>query len=119
MAVPPCFCHYLGVTSLTNTSFTAFVRTRRFAVVHFWATWNGYDTKMKDMLERHVPLDLRNQVAFGRLDIDPPEHWDICRQHNLLNIPFLAFYREGVVVETLTGMCDREVLIQHLKQMVS
>ena len=58
-------------------------------------------------------------VAFGRLDIDPSERWDICKQHNLRNVPFLAFYRDGVVVETVTGAREREVIIQHLRQLVS
>jgi len=95
------------------------VSAHRFAIIHFWAVWNGYDVKMKGLLQEHVPLDLRNRIAFGRLDVDPPEHCDLCRQHNLLNIPFLALYRDGVVVETLTGMREPEVVVQHLTRLVS
>jgi thioredoxin 1 len=113
------FCDHLEVTDLTNISFLAFVRTHRFAIIHFWAAWNGYDIKMREMLEEHVPLELRNQLAFGRFDVDPPEHWEICRQHNLLNIPFLALYRDGTLVETLTGAREQDVLIEHLRKLVS
>lgn len=91
----------------------------RFAVIHFWAAWNGYYIKMKEMLDNNVPLELRNQIALGRLDVDPPEHWEICRQHHPVNVPFLALYREGRLADTLTGLHEQVVVIEHLRQLVS
>jgi hypothetical protein len=68
--------------------------------------WNAYDRNLKRLLEQRVPEDLRNQIAFGTFDVDPAEHWEICRQHAVLNLPFLAFYRDGTCLETLTGKGD-------------
>ena len=107
------------MTDLTHESFPAFVSTHSFAVVHFWAAWNGYDLELRQWLEHGVPMDLLNQIAFGRLDIDPPEHWEICRQHKVLNVPVLAFYRDGAVVETFTGKRDKHFLIEHMRQLVA
>ena len=42
--------------------------------------------------------------AYGRLDVDPPEHWGICRQHNVLNVPFLALYRDGTLAEYVAAL---------------
>ena len=74
---------------------------------------------MGEMIEGQVPPELQSQIAFGRLDIDPPQHWDLCRQHNLVNVPFLAFYRDGRLVETLTGLREHHILAQHLRQLTS
>jgi hypothetical protein len=35
--------------------FHDFVRANKFAVIHFWAIWNGYDATMKEILERQIP----------------------------------------------------------------
>lgn len=105
------------MTDLTHEAFAAFVRMHRLAVVHFWAAWNGQDLVMKQFLEQRVPDELRNQIAFGRFDVDPPAHWEICRQHRVMNVPFLVFYREGAVAGTLTGVRDDAVVIGHLRQL--
>jgi len=107
------------VTDLTHESFAPFVATHRFAVVHFWAVWNGYDVEVKQLLAERVPADLRNRIAFGWFDVDPPEHWEICKQHNILNIPFLAVYRDGNLVETVTGKREDHIMIEHLRRLVA
>jgi len=107
------------MTGLTHRSFSEFVRTHRFVLIHCWAAWNEYNFKMRAMLVECALLELQNQIAFAGLDVDPPEHWDICRQHNLLNLPFLAFYRDGVLVQTLTGLREREIVVQYMKQLVA
>jgi len=73
---------------------------------------------MKQMLEHRVPTALRSQIAFGRLDVDPPEHWELCRNHQVLNLPFLAFYRDGVLVGTMTGKREDAVITQDLVRLV-
>jgi thioredoxin-like negative regulator of GroEL len=119
LAAVQAFAMLFGVTELTHDSFQDFVATHRFAVVHFWAAWNQYDVEVKQLLEQRVPEDLRSQIAFGRFDIDPPAHWEICRQHNVLNVPFLSFYRDGTLIETVMGKCNERVVIEYLKRLVA
>ena len=89
-------------------------------MIHFWAVWNGYDVKMKDILTRQVPVEVRERIAFGSFDVDTPEHLEICRQHAVRNIPFLAFYREGALVRTVTGGVGHpEETISYLRELVS
>jgi hypothetical protein len=114
------FCKIIvTLADLTPESFLAFVSIHRYAVIHFWAVWNGYDLELKQFLEQRVPVDLRNQIAFGSFDVDPPANWEICRQHELLQVPFLAFYREGTLVDTLTGKHDEGVVVQHLRRLIA
>ena len=97
------------MTDLTSASFVSFVEANRYAVVHFWAEWNGYDAKMKELLESRVPGDISKKIAFGRFDTGPAEHWATCREHRVLGVPFLAFYRDGKLVKTRAG-CARTML---------
>ena len=92
------------MTHLTSASFVSFVEANRYAVVHFWAEWDGVDPKMKDLLENGVPGDISRKIAFGSFDTGPAEHWASCREHQVLNLPFLAFYRDGDLVKTLIGL---------------
>ena len=105
-------------TPLTSDTFSEFLRTHRFVVIHFWAAWNGVDHLMQRLLESQIPEDLRESVMFTRFDIDPPAHQELCRQHNVLNVPFLAFYRDGSLVRSVTGMRTPAVITEHLRELV-
>ena len=61
-------------TSLTGDTFFEFVRANRFAVIHFWAAWNGVDYMIQRLLESQIPDELYGFVTFARFDIDPPAH---------------------------------------------
>jgi thioredoxin-like negative regulator of GroEL len=105
-------------TPLTNASFGEFIRLHEFVVVHFWAIWNNYDVQMKELIESHVPDDLSEVVAFASFDTDPEEYHEIVRQHRVLNLPFLAFYRDGLLVHSHTGAVTPEALARYLRQLV-
>lgn len=95
---------------LTHDSFGDFVQNNRLAVVHFWAAWNAYDLEMRELLDQVVPAE----IAFGGVDVDQPEHLAICQEHRILNLPFLAFYRDGVLVQTLAGVRDLQTIVSVL-----
>lgn len=105
------------MTALTAASFSQFVAANRFTVVHFWAVWNGYDIEMKRILTSEVPSELQSLISFATFDIDPPENHAICRHHDLLNVPFLAFYRDGSLVRTVTGLRKPHEIIGYLREL--
>jgi hypothetical protein len=53
---------------------------------------------------------IREANANNQRKSEPPEHHEICRRHDIRNIPFLAFYRDGSLVGTVTGLQKQEVL---------
>ena len=106
------------LTALTSATFSEFVRAHRFVVIHFWAAWNGYDPVMQRLLESQIPDDVRELVTLARLDIDLPAHHELCRQHNFRNVPFLAFYRDGLLIRSVTGMRTPEVITDYFRELV-
>ena len=105
-------------TPLTSDTFFEFVRTHRFVVIHFWAAWNGVDHLMRRLLESQIPVELCESVAFARFDVDPSVHHELCRQHNVLNVPLLAFYRDGSLVRSVMGMRTPEAIAEYLRELV-
>ena len=103
---------------LTSETFSGFVREHRFVVIHFWASWNGDDHMMQRLLDSQLPSELRELVTFASFDVDPPAHHELCRQHNVLNVPFLAFYREGSLIRTVTGMRAPNAVTEHVRELV-
>lgn len=73
---------------------------------------------MKKLLESEIPSDLSERIAFATFEADPAEHHEIFRLHKVLNIPFLAFYRDGLLMRTRTGMLPQEDITQYLKNLV-
>ncbi len=107
------------MTELTPGSFEQFVRVNSFVVIHFWAKWNGYDAKMKEILRSQIPGELASRIGFGMLDTDPAEHHQICLQHQLRKVPSLAFYRDGLLLRVLTGLREAEQIIVLMRELVS
>jgi thioredoxin-like negative regulator of GroEL len=103
---------YRGVTTLTDITFSDFVRENRLAIVYFWAVWNGYDAQMTQVLQRVIPAETRGAISVGIFDTDRPEHWAICRELKVLNLPFLAFYRDGSLIQTLVGFNEPHIMEQ-------
>jgi thioredoxin-like negative regulator of GroEL len=88
------------IPELTNDTFWQFVQTYRFVIIHFWAQWNGYDVEMLRLLQCQV----KSPINIARFEIDPPKHHDICRLHKVLNVPFLALYQDGLLIDSITGI---------------
>ena len=103
------------ITALTHETFTEFVRSYRFVVIHFWAVWNVYDITMRRLIESGIPEDLHAQIRFATFDVDPPKHHDICREHNVMGPPFFAYYRDGRLVQTVIGLQNPDVMIRNLR----
>ena len=102
---------------LSHETFLEFLIGHRFVVVHFWAPWNERDRLMERMLAS-LASDKASQVAFASLNIDLPEHIELARQHKVFDVPLLAFYRDGLLIRTTTGMYSRGVLAKHLRELI-
>ena len=106
-------------TALTPASFLEFVSANKFALVHFWAAWNGHDTRMAEIIESQIPNDLSDKIGFATFDVDQAGNAEICLEHKIRNIPFLAFYRDGSLIRSNTGLLAPDSLIEYLKQLLN
>ncbi len=104
-------------SELTSESFAGFVARNRFAVVHFYAVWNGYDRQMRTMIAEDLPAEISDVVAFAALNVDDPVNLELCKQHKIRNIPWLEFYSSGELRLTHMHLPSLDVFRSYLRDL--
>jgi len=90
------------VTTLKADTFPAFIEKHDRVFVHFAAAWNGYDR----MFIPHVvnaARQLVDKIHFAAIDIDVKENFNLCVEHRVSNVPFIAIYESGKLIESGAG----------------
>ena len=104
------------IAALTATSFREFIRANNSVLVHFWACWNSYDGEQRKIIEAEIPESIASRIAFASLNVDLPENHTICAELKILNLPFLAFYRDDALVHRRTGVLRGDQLLELLQE---
>ncbi len=87
----------------------------RIVIIHCGAVWNGVDLPFDARIQALKP-EFTDDMGFYALDIDEEINRQFCVQHDLLNIPTLVCYIDGVWVDTVIGALLEEglrTLLQH------
>jgi len=86
---------------LTAAGYAAFVASNRIAVVHFDAEW---DVAYRPIVRRRmaeVEREFGERASVGEVDIDA--HPELATSIPILNVPTVAYYRDGRLVSALIG----------------
>jgi thioredoxin 1 len=83
------------------------VRRPGLTVVDFWAEWCVPCRQMARLLEE-LADELPASVLIGKVDAD--RNRALTERYGVRGIPALLFFKDGVLVETRTGVDRRQVL---------
>jgi thioredoxin 1 len=108
----------MEVISVSLESYSAFIKSRPVAVIHFWAVWNEYDEEMKPRLKQ-IAASFKEPIAIGSINTDLEEMWGLTKELKVLNLPALAYYKNGQHIETEIGLYSKEYIDIKLKNILT
>ena len=85
------------------------------AVVDFWAPWCGPCRSLSPIIDE-LAADYANGVKVAKLNVD--ENPLTASQYGIRSIPTMLFFREGRLVERLTGAHPKQEIEKHLLNII-
>jgi thioredoxin 1 len=102
-----------NLVPVTDANFDdVILRANRLAVLDFGAEWCHPCKKIHAILEELAPV-WRDRVVMGEIDISTSP--ETPRRYGILNIPQVLFFKNGQLVETVTGVIPKAKFEEKLR----
>ena len=103
-----------GLTALTATTFDEEVAgSDTPLVVDFWAEWCG-PCKMISPALRQIADEHKGRLRVAALNVD--DHPDIARRFEVMSIPTLIVFKDGLPKKRMVGAKGKGQLLQDLAE---
>lgn len=84
-------------------------------LVDFWASWCG-PCKMLGPVIEELAEEFKGKIKIGKLDVDGNS--EIAGKYEVLGIPSLKFFKGGKIVDEMTGVQPKEILVKKIKKII-
>ncbi len=103
-----------NITEVTDENFKAEIMDASTpALVDFWATWCGPCRAIAPVVEE-LAVQFQGQLKIGKLNVD--ENPKTPGQYGIRAIPTLILFKNGTVVEQITGAVSKSTLETAIKK---
>ena len=103
-------------TTLTEQNFsTEVLESSRPVLVDFSADWCAPCRAVAPIVDQ-LAGDFAGQAMVGKVDVDAES--TLAQRYEIQSIPSLLFFRNGVVVDRVTGMVAHRALAEKLEKLV-
>ncbi len=97
---------------ITDKSFDKTIN-KGITLVDFWATWCRPCLIQAPIIEQ-IAVEMKDQIKVGKMDVD--NNRATPQRFNVMNIPTLILFKDGVVVERIVGLTDKNTLLDYINK---
>lgn len=103
-----------AITILSNTTFDEVISgSENPVLVDFWAEWCGPCKMIAPILEE-IAVEQGEKIQVAKLNVD--EASDIARRFEVMSIPTLIVFDNGVPTKRIVGAKGKAALIEDLEE---
>jgi len=103
------------VRELTDADFEQTVASSPVLLVDFWAPWCGPCRMIAPVIEE-IATELSGKVTVAKVNVDVAS--GVAGTHRITAIPTLMIFKNGALVERMTGMTSKSALLEKLQATV-
>ncbi len=100
---------------LTDDSFSEVLKKKGSILVDFWAPWCGPCLAMGPVIEE-LAKEYKGKLRFGKINVD--ENPVVAEKYRIKGIPTVLFFKDGKLLDTLTGLMPKVRLEDSLKKVL-
>jgi thioredoxin 1 len=89
------------IANITTDTYQSFINDKPYAIILFDAPWDvGPGAMIRPSFEA-TAVKFADRINFGEINVD--ESQEIARQVHILNVPTVAYYKNGQLIKALIG----------------